>query len=405
MPAVRDIVVIGGGLVGICAALILQHPLRRVTVLEASDSRKAQATGLNARSIALSTSSVQIFKALGLWSSIAALATPIQHIHISSRGRWGVTRLEAADYRLDALGYVIESQALERCLWEAVEASTDIECQTGAEFETIQQQETVTIGFRRQGRKRKLQSRLALIADGAQSRARTALGIGHETLDFAQSVVICNVEFDQPRPHTAYERFTDQGPLAMLPLGGNRYACVWTRHPDTARATMLQDDAEFIEALQACFGFRLGYIERVGERFSFPIQRTRADSLQQQRCFVIGNAANSLHPVAGQSFNLSLRDVACLYELLVEVSLSTTADEQLATIAGDYERLRASEQRAVIRFGDGLVNLFSNDLPIFNHARAAGLSLLDLLPPFKRQVAFAGMGMSFAGNRLLRGHL
>jgi 2-octaprenyl-6-methoxyphenol hydroxylase len=127
--------------------------------------------------------------------------------------------------------------------------------------------------------------------------------------------------------------------------------------------------------------------------------------LQRQRCIVIGNAANALHPVAGQSFNLSLRDIACLYELLVGHNLSGLDDDQLAAIGSDYELKRVREQQAVIRFGDGLVNLFSNDLPIFNHARAAGLSLLDLLPPLKRQVALAGMGMTFAGNRLLRGHL
>jgi len=388
-----------------CAALVLQHPRRRIAVLEASNPLQAQASGLNARSIALSISSVQIFKALNIWSSIETFAAPIRHIHISARGRWGVTRLGAKDYNFDALGYVVESQHLGRCLQEAVAASADIEFLTEAEFETIAQQQSVTIGYRKQGRKKKLESRLALIADGAHSQARAALGIDHESLDYGQSVVICNVEFSKPRPHTAYERFTDQGPLAMLPLGGNRYACVWTRDTETAAATMLLDDTDFIEALQTWFGLRLGFIECVGQRSSFPLQRTRASALQRQRCIVIGNAANALHPVAGQSFNLSLRDIACLYELLVGHKLSEFVDDQLAAIGSDYELKRVSEQQAVIRFGDGLVNLFSNDLPIFNHARAAGLSLLDLIPPLKRQVALAGMGMTFAGNRLLRGHL
>jgi len=402
---IKDIVIIGGGLVGMCAALVLQHPRRRISVLEATNPQQAQASGLNARSIALSISSVQIFKALNIWSSIETLAAPIRHIHVSSRGHWGVTRLRARDYNLDALGYVVESQVLGRSLQQAVAASTDIELLTDAEFETIAQQQSVTIGYRKQGRKKKLESRLALIADGAHSQARAALGIDHESVDYGQSVVICNVEFDKPRSDTAYERFTDQGPLAMLPLGGSRYACMWTQDTDTAAATMLLDESDFMEALQTWFGLRLGFIERVGRRNSFPLQRTRAGCLQRQRCIVIGNAANALHPVAGQSFNLSLRDIACLYELLVGHNLSALDDDQMTAISSDYEHKRVKEHEAVIRFGDGLVNLFSNDLPIFNHARAAGLSLLDLLPPLKRQVALAGMGMTFAGNRLLRGHL
>jgi 2-octaprenyl-6-methoxyphenol hydroxylase len=167
----------------------------------------------------------------------------------------------------------------------------------------------------------------------------------------------------------------------------------------------VQDEAEFAAALQDCFGFRLGLIEAVGKRFSIPIKRTRADALQSGRCLLVGNAANALHPVAGQSFNLSLRDIACLYELLSEPSMVDLDANGLAALADEYEMLRLQEQRQVIRYGDGLVTLFSNELPLFDHLRAAGLSLLDLVPALKAQAALAGMGMTFGGNRLLRGHL
>jgi len=396
----RDIAIIGGGLVGLCAALVLQHSKRNVTIIEAANLEQVQSEGLNARSIALSASSVQIFRALGVWPQIEAQAAPIRHIHVSSRGRWGVTRLQAAEYELDALGYVIESQALGRCLLDAVETSSSIKLQQNAEFESITQDASVNIGYRKNGRLARLEARLALIADGAHSPARTALGIGYQTLDYGQAVVISNVEVSKPKIDTAYERFTPQGPLAMLPLGGKRYACVWTLDPQSAAAACAQDDADFGTALQDCFGFRLGLIERVGKRFSIPIQRTRADALQCGRCLLVGNAANALHPVAGQSFNLSLRDIACLYELL-----SGRSAENLDALAKEYEKLRLEEQRQVIRYGDGLVTLFSNELPLFDHLRAAGLSLLDLLPALKTQAALAGMGMTFGGNRLLRGHL
>jgi len=179
----RDIAIIGGGLVGLCAALILQHPGRRVAVIEAADLGQQQPGGLNARSIALAASSVQIFRALGLWQQIEAKAAPIRRIHVSARGRWGVTRLSADDYDLDALGYVIENNALSQVLLAAVEAADNIQLEDQAGFESITQQAKVEIGYRKNKRVKKLETTLALVADGARSQARNALGIGHHSID------------------------------------------------------------------------------------------------------------------------------------------------------------------------------------------------------------------------------
>lgn len=401
----RDVAIIGGGLIGLSAALMLQHPGRRVTVVEASDLGRRQPGGLNARSIALAASSVQIFRALGIWQQIESRAAAIRHIHVSSRGRWGVTRLRATDYELDALGYVVENNALNEVLLDALQASKNIQLEDNSEFDSIQQGETVELDYRKNGRLEKLESSIALVADGAGSQARAALGIGHQTVDYGQAVVISNVEVSQPRVDTAFERFTSQGPLAMLPLGQKTYACVWTLRLDQAESVCGLDDASFSAQLQDCFGYRLGLVERVGDRFSIPLQRTRADALQQGRCLLAGNAANALHPVAGQSFNLGLRDVACLYELLADQALQKLDGDSIGEVAREYENLRLREQSQVIRYGDGLVTLFSNQLPLFDHARAAGLGLLDLVPALKTQAAFAGMGLTFGGNRLLRGHL
>jgi 2-octaprenyl-6-methoxyphenol hydroxylase len=405
VAAPRDIAIVGGGLVGLCAALVLQHPSRRIDIIEAGKIGAAEAGGLNARSIALSYTSLQIFRALGLWPQLAARGAPIRRIHVSSRGRWGVTRIAADDYGLDALGYVVENQALSECLLDAAAASKSIKLHDEAEFESIEQDQTLTLGYRRKGRRQRLEARLGLIADGARSQARDALGIGHRSVDYGQSVLICNVEVDAPREDTAFERFTARGPLAMLPLGGARYACVWTLQPAQAAVLGDSDDDAFIAALQDCFGLRLGHIGRVGRRFSLPIQRIQSERLHQGRCVLIGNAANALHPVAGQSLNLSLRDVAWLHELLCDRDLSELDNAAMSELMSHYADLRAAEQRRVIRYGDGLVSLFSNRLPILDQARAAGLGLLDLLPPLKTQVAFAGMGLTFGGNRLLRGHL
>ena len=393
-----DVVIVGGGPVGLCAALALGHSGRNVTIIEASQLRLPNEEGLNARSIALSYSSVQIFRALGVWPAIKKCSAPIGHIHVSSRGQWGVTRLYAGDYGIPALGSVIESRHLIAELLRAVEASANISLISEACFEAIDNGSKVEIEFSHQGQIRRICCDLALIADGAGSLARSALGIEHKVVEYAQSVIITNVEFSRALSGHAYERFTDQGPLAILPLGGKRYACVWTRDHQAAESLMQLDDADFIAELQDYFGFRLGFAERVGQRFSFPVRRTEAASLGKGRCLLIGNAANTLHPVAGQGFNLALRDIAGLYELL-------QSDVDPADLADAYQRIRQPEQRRVVSLGDGLVSLFSNQLPLLDHARAGGLAILDLLPPLKTQVAMSGMGFGFAGNALLRGRL
>ena len=404
-PKSTDVAIIGGGLIGLCSALVLQHTARKVTLIEATDIRSPDQGGMNARSIALSSSSVQIFRALGIWPQLLSRATPIRNIHVSAQGRWGVTRMRAQDYDLDALGYLVDNQTLTQCLLQAVDDSTRIKLQLKSEFETIEQRQSVTINYRKNKRLQSLQSQLVLIADGARSKAREAVDIPHHSVDYGQSVVISNVRVSKAKPYCAYERFTSQGPLAMLPLGDNVYACVWTLDPDVAGQVSNYSDAEFAAALQDCFGYRLGFIEDVGARFSIPLQRTRAERLHSGRCVLIGNAANALHPVAGQGFNLALRDLACLYELLDQRRLEDMNFEEIEVLGKEFENQRLIEQSKVIRYGDGLVTLFSNELPLVDHLRAAGLSLLDLFPALKTQVALSGMGMTYGGNRLLRGRL
>ena len=401
----RDLTIIGGGPVGLCAALVLQHPARRVSLIEAGELGGETGPGLGARSIALSYSSLQIFRAIGVWQQLQEQAAPIRHIHISARGRWGATRLAAADHGLDALGYVIEYRHLMACLHAAASAAKRIQLLDRADFRSIAQNDAVSVGYRRQKRSGKIESRLALIADGAQSRAREAIDIGHDSIDYGQTVLISNVEVSQPRADTAYERFTDQGPLAMLPLRGKNYACVWTLGTSRAEQVMQLDNAHFCTALQQEFGYRLGAIKHAGERFAMPLKRVRAEALQRGRCLVIGNAANALHPVAGQSFNLALRDIACIYELMIDQDLAQLDNESVGAMALDYERRRVVEQSRVVRYGDGLVSLFSNELPLLRQGRAVALGLLDLVPALKAQVTLSGMGMTFGGNRLLRGHL
>lgn len=400
-----DITIVGGGLVGLSAALALQGSGQTIKVIESSSLHHPESGGLNARSIAVSYSSVQIFRALGVWQSIKKQAAAIRNIHVSSQGYWGVTRLSASELELDAMGYVIESRLLAASLLEKVEASDNIELLTGAQFESIETNDKSRVCYQFEGQHYQQLSSLAIIADGANSSAREHLGVEHDTVDYGQTAIITNLEFSKPVDAMAYERFTEQGPLAILPLGGKRYACVWTRNIEDAGALMQLDEAEFIDELQRCFGFRMGYIEAIGQRFSFDLQRVEARQLTKGQCLLIGNAANALHPVAGQGFNLALRDIATLYDLLGGQKMSDLDDATKLNLLAAYEANRKAEQNRVIRMGDGLVSLFSNQLPVLNHLRAGSLAALDLLPPLKTQVALSGMGMSFGGNALLRGRL
>ena len=400
-----EIAIVGGGLVGLCAALSLQHPDRQVHVIESSALAQQKATGLNSRSIALSCSSVQIFRALGLWSKIRKQASPIRTIHISSQGRWGVARLHAADYELEALGYVIESSILGSLLLDQVKHSKLITLDTEAEFENAEYGKTVKLDYRCRNKKKRISASLVVVADGASSKGRASLGIEHRITDYGQSAVITNVLVSKPVGGTAYERFTPEGPLAMLPLGRDRYACVWTHDPENTDHLMRLDDRQFAEALQQGFGYRLGYIEQIGQRYSFPLHRTEALALAKYRCVLIGNAANALHPVAGQGFNLALRDVASLCELFLNQSIRNLDEPSIAKALSQYEISRKAEQAKVVRLGDGLVSLFSNEFPLLGPIRAAALGLLDIVPALKAEVALSGMGFSFGGNSMLRGQM
>ena len=400
-----DIAIVGGGLVGLSTALALRHSGRQISVIESSALLQQKSEGLNARSIVLSYASVQIFKALDLWKEIKKQASAIKNIHISSQGQWGVTRLAASEYDLEAMGYVIESRKLGAVLLDQVRQSKSIRLETGADFESIEFTGRVQLRYRKAKKSHEISSGLVIIADGAQSMARSSLGIEHRRIDYQQSAIITNVEVSQPVPGAAYERFTDKGPLAMLPLGGTAYACVWTHTPHSSEQLMQFDDAQFARALQQCFGFRLGFVERIGQRVSFPLYRIKALGLTKNRCLLIGNAANSLHPVAGQGLNLALRDAACLSHLLEAQTISTLDENSIVQLLDEYETLRTTEQRRVAGLGDGLVSLFSNNLPVLRQFRAGALALLDIIPPLKAEVAMSGMGFSYSGNPMLRGQV
>jgi 2-octaprenyl-6-methoxyphenol hydroxylase len=399
----NDICIVGGGLVGLTAALALAAQGRTVTLLEAADLAVDDPARLDARSLALSHSSMQIFRSLGLGQAVADASAAIRHIHVSSAGHFGVTRLAADDIGLAAMGQVVEYHVLLRLLLEAVRDNETIRLISPASVESLSQDDAVAeLVYRDGDQQQTIKAGLVLVADGANSPLREFLDIPASSHDFGQSAIIANVQIEHDGEGVAYERFTSRGPLAMLPLPDRRYALVWTNPPERARSLMQCSAENFRRELHKAFGYRLGEFPAMGERALFPLRLTRTGQLVAGRCVFIGNAANTLHPVAGQGLNLALRDIAALYDLLHERSLG---DDNFIEILAEYPARRRQDHNATVNLSSSLVRLFSNDLPLLNHARAAGLAALDLCPTLKREFSWLGMGFGSGCSSLMRGAL
>ena len=399
-----DVLIIGAGMVGSSLACALGGSPLRVALVEAKAPPTSTQHGFDGRSLALSYGSRRIFQGLGLWQSIRPEAEPIVRIHISDRGRFAAARLLASDHGVEALGYVAEIGALSAAVGRAARRHANVELLCPAAMEAVTfHPDGVDVHIRAGEDLRTVRTRLVVAADGADSGVRSHLGINARRWDYGQSALIANVEVSRPHGGTAYERFTDSGPMALLPLRGKdglqRCALVWTMAPADAERALEWDEQEFRNRLQERFGFRAGRFGRIGRRQAHPLFLVRAQQQVHERLALIGNAAHTLHPVAGQGFNLGLRDVAALAELLVAAPDDTGAPAVLER----YAAWRRSDQRTVIAFTDLLARTFTNPLRPVQLARDLALLAVDLLPPLKHQLERRTMGLAGRLPRLARG--
>ena len=399
-----DIIIIGGGMVGASLAVALAPLPLRVALVEAVPFESGAQPSYDDRSIALAFGSKRIFDRLGVWDRVEARgATPIERIHISDRGRFGFARLTAAEAGVEALGWVVESRALGQALRPALEATPNLTLLVPATMEDIVLgPDRARVDIRQEDGHHSLTARLVVAADGGRSAARTRLGIAIRSRDYGQSALITNVTPERPHANVAYERFTDTGPLALLPMSDHRCAVVWSAVPEQAEALKAIGDEEFLNRLQERFGGRLGRLQRVGRRAVYPLTRTDVAEIVRERLVLIGNAAHTVHPVAGQGFNLGLRDVAALAEVL---SGALRAGEDIGNTAllARYADWRRRDTRTITAFTDALVSVFSNDLGPLALVRNLGLLGVDLLPPAKRALLRLSMGLSGRLPRLARG--
>ena len=444
-----DVAVTGGGAVGATLALALADSGSRVLLADPSTGGAESSPAFAPRPLALSLASQRVLASLGVWEAVGSRATPIESIHVSEAGRFGAVRLEAAECGVARFGSVVAADVLGTALRDAVAqrgvhrqaeafrtgtaARRDAMAQRGADRQEAACPEEAALrdAAARRGAIHRTGGRivdasisadgvasrvvgeaggesfpfsasLLAVADGGRSELRESLGIGTAVRDYRQYAIASVVSARVPRARTAFERFTPGGPVALLPMGGPHYGLVWCCGEDRAEQLAGLPERDFAEALDAVFAGRLGGFASIGGRGTFPLRLVRARRIVGDRVVLIGNAANHLHPVAGQGFNLGMRDVACLTEAVVESRREGCEPGDASTLER-YRRWRAPDHAAVARFTDALVGLFGHRCSPVAPLRAPALAALDRTPPLKRLLARRAMGFAGRTPRLALG--
>jgi len=398
----QEVIIVGGGMVGLCLALMLAKANIAVKLLEAiqypnyDDANLAPYhSSFDARNSALSRRSVQIYQELGLWEALQEHAVPILEVHITEQGSFGKARLQAEQEKVESFGQVIENAWLGRVLLTQVRTEPLIELIDGVKVTSLTQDADLAyLEAQRGSEVLKLQSKLVIAADGRDSFCRKALGIGVDEHDYDQVAIVTTVQTSKPHNHVGFERFSPLGPLALLPLPGEyRRSVVWPVKKGTEHEWLGEDnDQHFLDALQQTYGDRAGKFQKTGRRFSFPLSQVLAEKQAVGRVVLMGNAAHTIHPVAGQGFNLCMRDAYVLVRYLKE-QLAQQADLGDAAMLQDYEKSRLTDQQRVIKFCDSVVRGFSNQNPVLKLLRNTGLIAFDTIPGIKPLVANYAMGL------------
>lgn len=399
-----DVAIAGGGLVGASLALALAPLGLKVALVEAVAPGGCDHPSFDERTTALANGSARIFRSLGIWQHMEREATPIRRIHVSDQGRFGVARIDAAEQGLEALGYVLPNRVMGAALWQGLAAAPAIQVIAPARVLGSELAGDVRmLALEHSGANQELRARLVVAADGARSLVREQAGIAADHWSYAQTAITSTITTQRFHDYVAYERFTADGPIAVLPLSDGRCGIVWTRPPEDAARLLALPDEAFLGELQAAFGFRLGRLLRVGVRSAYELALSRSERHVAERLAIVGNAAQGLHPIAGQGFNLGLRDAASLAEVLADARADGAADAGDAGPLKAYADWRAEDRRRIVAFTDGLVRLFGSPLGLLRGLRSVGLLAFDAFPPAKSAMARLSVGAAGRIPRLARG--
>lgn len=398
-----DVVIAGGGMAGASLALglIRQIPALKVAVVEAAPLSPDNAApedyqpSYDARSTALGYGSRLIFEDLGVWKQLRSQATPIRHIHVSEKGKPGRTGMHASEHQQGGLGYVVDNQWLGRCLLHALQDTTVQWCAPGKVVSASPSADQTDLVIESEGGTLNWRCGLLVVADGGRSGLRESLDFRVESKDYDQMAIVTNLRTSNPHNGTAFERFTPDGPLALLPQGGDRArecGLVWTHQSGQAKAMAELSDKDFLARLQKVFGWRLGRFVEVGRRDCYPLTLTQVAEPARPGALLVGNAAHTLHPVAGQGFNLALRGLMRLAEQIRRAHEEGRSPGAMSTLQAYLDQHQPDED-AIVGFSDSMVRLFSEGPRMVNGARDLGLVTLDLVTPAKSWFARQAMGL------------
>jgi 2-octaprenyl-6-methoxyphenol hydroxylase len=387
-----DIIIVGGGLVGASLACALNHQRLKIALIDKSTLNLNYAENFDARALALSVPSIACLKMLGVWSKICDTASVIKTVHVSKQGHFGVTKIRASEHQLPALGYVVNADNLNSALNQMVETLPHV---TLFRPEEIIKLEKIDQGLAIQlSNQKKLNTKLLVAADGAESSLRKYHGIEAKTHDYQQTAIVANIALNQAHQAVAYERFLEDGSIAMLPFSENKVKCVYIVPSEQVELLKAQSDKEFLENIQHQFGHRLGFFTQLGKRVFYPLKNIIAESLYSDRFVLIGNAANTVHPIAAQGFNLGLRDVATLAEILVQAH-NTNQDIGSVEVLRTYVNRRIDDHLVIRHFTDSLA-----EPHVFQWL---GILAGEWVIPFKRYIAERGLGKYQNLPKLCRG--
>lgn len=385
-----DVVIAGGAMAGATLALALNKlsdEKLSIAVVEPFVVDHQAHPGFDSRSIALSYGTVKILEKLGLWASVSSVATAIQHIHVSDRSHAGMTNITSEELQVDALGYVVELAHVGQIYQQKMQQADNITLLCPNSVKRVERdQDNVTIQLDDDSL---IQARLLVAADGAISTCCEQIGLALTEHDFEQVAVIANISVSDRHQGRAFERFTANGPVALLPMSDNRMSLVWCLPPEDAQHILNLDDEHFLESLQQAFGWRLGKLTKVGQRASYPLLLRYREQNTSHRFAIVGNAAQTLHPIAGQGFNLGIRDVASLAE---EVVTHIDDPGQFKGLM-QFSQRRERDRKTTVALTSSLVHLFSNDALTLRIGRNLGLMAMENCSPLKTPLLRRTLGL------------
>ncbi|CNI07725.1 2-octaprenyl-6-methoxyphenyl hydroxylase [Yersinia pekkanenii] len=387
-----SVIIVGGGMAGATLALAISSLTQGrvpVALVEAQQPDSRQHPGFDARAIALAQGTCQQLDRIGIWSALADCATAIEHVHVSDCGHSGFVNLRAADYRVPALGHVVELHDAGQRLFALLQTAPGVTLHcpaTVVDVVRIAESASVTLDNGQQ-----LSAKLLVAADGSHSALAQACNIQWQQQDYQQIAVIANITTAEPPDGRAFERFTRNGPLALLPMSQGRSSLVWCHAKQDRQQVDSWDDTRFLAELQRAFGWRLGKMLHAGKRDSYPLQLLTASRHVSHRLALVGNAAQTLHPIAGQGFNLGLRDVMSLAETIAQAAL-VGSDPGSYAVLGQYQQRRQPDQQATIGVTDGLIRLFANRYGPLVVGRNLALMSMEQIPAIRDTFARRTLG-------------